>query len=197
MTFWLSAGVVGSGIIVFVVDIFLSQGAAGALATGIFAATLFAILWYTIETRKLRLEQALGNEIQHHPWLKASDLSVSYNDEGDSFMGRETVCLPITNVGATPAHDLRISVQWQVESEFEILGPNGSPKEIGDIDLAPRDTYHARLCEIDIEEPSARATIDVQISYRSYIGGGGQLAMSFCRQGGGGWVNQKMSPYQF
>ena len=51
------------------------------LQTPVVAATAVILLWYTVETRGLRLEQRrlrkqqdADNELRNHPWLRATDL---------------------------------------------------------------------------------------------------------------------------
>jgi hypothetical protein len=152
-------------------------------------STLVALVWYTFETRGLRLQQEFDSEIRNHPWLKGSDLRPNWVKDHGGMLGRDIVYLPITNVGITPAHDVCIELKWTVTSKKSKSGQN----KITGLVLAPSDTGHIKLCEIDKEAPDERTGIDVEISYRSFTGGGGRLEMNFVREPGKGWTNGPMS----
>lgn len=186
---WPFGVVAGVGVITSWVGLKLSLQAAGALSTGVLAATLVAATWYTLETRSLRLQQQWDSDIRNHPWLKGSDLKVN-RDEGP-LIWREVVYLPIKNVGLTPAHDVHITVRWRVEGQEPSAG-HGSHSGIS---LAPGDTGRVKLCQIDFEAPGDQASIDVEIAYKSSVGGGGQLKMNFYTHERG-WTNGPMS-YEF
>jgi hypothetical protein len=63
--------------------------------------------------------------------------------------------------------------------------------------LAPNETGHLKLCEIDYAGLDERASLDVEIAYRSFSGGTGCKKMNFYRESGKHWTNGPMSPYEF
>lgn len=189
---WPLAAVLGFGVITFLIGLKVSAQTASVLSTAVLVATLAALVWYSVETRLLRLQQQADGEMRNHPWLKGSDLKVDWDKNSGGLLGRWVVYLPITNVGRTPAHDLKIEVRWRVTGSSRREGS----KEISGIDLAPHDTWHARLCEIDLDAPGEQAVIDVEFAYKSFVGGGGRLKMNFYSHEKG-WANGPMSPYQF
>lgn len=188
---WPVGGVIAIGVVIFVVGLTLPPGIADLLSTAVLGSTLAAAIWYSLETRILRQEQQRDNEIRHHPWLKGSDLKVTREDSEAKILWREIIYLPIQNMGTTPAHNLEIVVQWRVEGT---LAESGTER-IGGITLPPGDTYHAKLCEIEFD-PGDKASIDVEITYRSFAGGGGCLKMNFYTPEKG-WANGPISPYKF
>jgi hypothetical protein len=190
----------GAGIICLAAVTYLlvpkSPNDATALSTVVLAATLGAILWYTFETRALRQQQQQDGELRNHPWLKGSDLVVNRDDSTARIMGMvawETIYLPVKNVGTTPTYALCMKVQW------EMKGQNPAKQErevVSGFSLAPGDTYHAKLCDLQFIGPGDRATIDVGIDYKSFMGGGGRLKLNFYSHEKG-WANGPTSPYEF
>lgn len=192
-TLW-GAGIVCLAIVTYVL-VSKSPNDATALSTAVLAATLGAILWYTLETRALRLQQQGDSELRNHPWLRGSDLVVNRDDSTARIMGMvacETIYLPVKNVGTTPAYALDINVRW------EMRGQNPSRQErqaVSGLSLAPGDTCHAKLCDLEFIDPGDRATIDVEIEYKSLMGGGGRLKLNFYSHEKG-WANDPTSPYE-
>ena len=188
-------GVVCFGVVALLVAV-VRPNIGTALSVGLLAATLMAILWYTIETRSLRLQQQWDSEIHNHPWLKGSDLDVNQDEPTARFMGivaSETIYLPVKNVGTTPAYALHINVQWEMKGQ----SPSRQERQVvSGLSLAPGDTCHARLCDLEFLDPGDRATIDLEIEYRSFMGGGGRLKMNFYSHEKG-WANGPTSPYEF
>jgi hypothetical protein len=115
---------------------------------------------------------------------------VDWNQREGGLAGRDIVHLPITNVGTTPAQNLEIKVSWRIENK-ERRGSN----TIAASHLAPGDTHHVKLCEIDNHAPDEQPVLDVEISYKSFSGG--RMKMNFFRPIGGGWANGPMSAYEF
>lgn len=165
------------------------------------AATGVILLWYTVETRGLRLEQVRSrkqqdaeNELRSHPWLRATGLKPDWKaNEGPGLLGRWVVYLPITNVGASPAFDVRTRVEWKTTSDV----PQSGEATFREVALAPGDSANLRLCEVDLYTPQDRASVGVEITYRNHVGGGGRLRLSFLQdEAGKGWENGPMS-YEF
>lgn len=121
---------------------------------------------------------------------------VNRDDSTARIMGMvacETIYLPVKNVGTTPAYALHMKVLW------EVTGQNPARQEreaVSGLSLAPGDTCHAKLCDIQFEDPEDRATIDVEIDYKSFMGGGGRLKLNFYSHEKG-WANGPTSPYEF
>jgi len=189
------AGIVCLAVVTYVLSL-KSPNDAAALSTAVLAGTLGGILWYTFETRALRLQQQWDGELRNHPWLKGSDLVVNRDDSTARIMGMvacETIYLPVKNVGTTPAYALHMKVLW------EMTGQNPARQEreaASGLSLAPGDTCHAKLCDIQFEDPGDRATINVEIDYKSFMGGGGRLKLNFYSHEKG-WANGPTSPYGF
>ena len=104
----------------------------------------------------------------------------------------ESIYLPVKNTGTTPAYALQIKVQWEMKGQHL----SKMREAVAGLSLAPGETCHARLFDLDFENPGDRATIDVEIEYRSFMGGGGRLKMNFYSHEKG-WANGPTSPYVF
>jgi len=185
---WPVGLVIGFGLASFLIGLKLSSQSASLLSTAMLAATLVAAAWYSLETRVLRLQQQRDSEVRNHPWLKGSDLKVTWDKEHGGLAGRDIVYLPVINVGTTPAQDVQITIRWRVEGNE----PSSGEREIGGMVLMPGDTLNSKLCEIDWNFPDDRANIDVNITYRSFAGGGSRLKMNFYSHESG-WANGSMS----
>jgi hypothetical protein len=189
--------VIGSGILTFLIVSWVRRPTLDALNAAALVSTLVAVVWYTVETRALRLQQEFDSEIRNHPWLQASNLKVDRVDPVQNpdvgLCGRDAVYLPVANVGLTPAHDLFVNVRWELEASL----PADGTKKYERIIVAPNDTCHLKLCELDYDDPDNRASIAVEISYKSFLGGGGSFEMKFIKEPGQGWANGPMSPYRF
>jgi len=175
---------------------------AGDLQSPVVAATAVILLWYTAETHGLRLEQErlrkqqdADNELRNHPWLRATDLKPDWKaSEETGLFGRWTVYLPITNVGTSPAFDVTTRVEWKLTSADIPQSGEGTFRKLV---LAPQDTAHTHLCEVDLHGPDDRVSIGVEVVYRNHLGGGGRLHLTFLQdEPGKGWANGPMS-YEF
>lgn len=189
--YWPLSLVVGFGLLTFVSGLKLSLQTASLLSTAVLVATFVAVTWYSMETRILRLQQQSESELRNHPWLRGSDLTVNKDKNQGGLLGREELYLTVKNVGATPAHDLQLNVAWRIEGQE----PASGQRNIRSITIAPEDTYHMKLCDIDFEIPGDRAVVDVELSYRSFMGGGGRLQVNFYSHEKG-WANGPTS-YEF
>ena len=161
------------------------------ITAAILAATLVSILWYTVETHKLRTNYEKGAEIESFPWLTGSDLKVNKNETIENFIWSDTIYLPIKNVGKTPAFDTKIQTNINAQ-EPDIL----EKKEYQDIIIAPGDTYHFKLGQLNYHNPTEDvAQIDVTLTYKSYLGGKGKSTQNFVYRNKS-WANGP-STYQF
>jgi hypothetical protein len=124
--FWPLVLVIASGAGFPLAGIWVKPDTLNVLNGGMLVATLVTIIWYTIETRALRLQQEFDSEIQNHPWLRGSDLSVKWDKDANVFGGRDILYLPITNVGATPAYDLSAKVHGRSQGTNPEKGKNES-----------------------------------------------------------------------
>ena len=194
---WPPLLVIGSGILTFLIVSSIQKTTLDTLNAAALVSTLVAVVWYTVETRALRLQQEFDNEIRNHPWLKGSNLKVDKIDpvsgESGGICGGDVIYLPVTNVGVTPAHDLFVNVRWDHKGGL----PSNGTKKYERIVLAPNDTCHLKLCELDYDDPDDSAIIAVEISYKSFMGGGGSFEMKFIKEPDEGWANGPMSPYTF
>lgn len=171
------------------------------LQTPVVAATGIILLWYTVEARGLRLEQEqlrkqqdADNELRNHPWLRATDLKPDWKAGPETGLcGRWTVYLPITNMGTSPAFDVNTRIEWKLTSDIPESGESVFRKVV----LAPGDSAHTPLCEVDLHAPNDRVSIGVEIIYRNHLGGGGRLHLTFLQEEPGkGWANGPIS-YEF
>ncbi len=189
---WQLLLVIGLGVATFLLGTNFPSDKVNLLSTAVLVSTLGSLIWYTFETRGLRLQQQFDSEVRNHPWLKGSALKIDKDEESTALIGREIIYLPITNVGVTPAHDLKVVISWQVTGSYPLNKSNKAES----LHLAPGDTHHIRLCEIEFDAPEDRAKINVEISYTSFAGGGGRFTMNFYSHEKG-WANGPMSPYEF
>lgn len=144
------------------------------LQTVILTATFVVILWYTFETYRLRINYEKGAEIESFPWLVGSDLVINKRETIESFIYDETIYLPIKNVGKTPAFDIIFQTNINVQGP-DIL----EKKEYQDIVIAPGDTCHFKLGQLNYHNPADEAQVDVVITYKSYLNGEGKLTHNF------------------
>ena len=191
---WPLSLVIGSGVGTFLLGLWVQSTTLNVLNGAALVSTFVAVVWYTVETRVLRLQQEFDSEIRNHPWLKGSNLKIDrVEDENAGMFGRDVIYLPVTNVGVTPAHNIFVNVRWELKGR---LSSNGV-KKYNQLVLAPNDTCHLKLCELDYDDPDDGAIISVEMSYESFMGGGGSFEMTFVKEPGQGWANGPMSPYRF
>src|SRR5262245_3245038 len=96
---WWGVGIVLAGILAFAV------AGEGRVNASLVAATLVVLLWYTVETRRLRMAQEheiaqgrLVAELREHPWLEASTLRPEIRTPQREGAPHELVLyLPVTN----------------------------------------------------------------------------------------------------
>jgi len=150
-----------------------------------------AIIWYSWETRKLRIategagketerarqETAIAREIELHPWLNGSKLELDKQPGHDIL-----IWLPIKNEGKTPA------LKVVFDSDFTIDG--GSPVKMSykNVCLAPGDTMRCKIGRFKMDDQARTARISVVVSYSTYVGGSGRMKHEF-QYGRGDWWN--------
>jgi len=144
------------------------------LQSVILTATLVTIFWYTFETYKLRTAHEKSAEIESFPWLRGSDLVINKDETIENFLWKDTIFLPVRNIGETPAFNLTVQVAFKVQGP-DIL----EQKEYQDIIIAPGDTCHFKIGQLSYHTPSDLAQIDVTIKYKSFLGGEGKLLQNF------------------
>jgi hypothetical protein len=99
------------------------------------------MLWYSLETRHLVEAQRRSTEIDRHPWLLALTLKTHLiGAEGDFPLGAEHLWLPIRNVGASPAFDVRVDLTGTVDGEA-VETETFLKQRLGRI-IVPNDTLH-------------------------------------------------------
>jgi hypothetical protein len=146
--------------------------------------------WYTFETYRLRTNYEKGAEIESFPWLIGSDLKVNINETIENFLWSDTIYLPIKNVGKTSAFNIIF------QTNIDVQGPDIlEKKEYQDIIIAPGDTYHFKIGQLNYHNPADKAQVDVIITYKSYLGGKVMLTQNFCYQNKS-WANGP-STYRF
>ena len=185
--------IIGFGVTTLIFGLLVPKNTFDLLTTAALVSTLCAVIWYTIETRKLRVQQEFDSEIRNHPWLKGSNLKVEWMKDEGGLVGRDIIHFLITNVGTTPAYDLCVTVRRQLKGALSSTGES----KFDQLVLAPSDTGHLKLCEIGYDDPADKAALEVKVSYKSFMEGGGRLQLTFFKELGKGWANGPMSPYDF
>lgn len=161
------------------------------LSLVVIAITAGAIIWYSLETRKLRIategtrkeaegtreEAERAREIEFHPWLNGSNLVLD-KDPGLNIL----IWLPIKNRGKTPA----LKVVFQ--SEFMVNGQRPEPMSYRNVCIAPGDTLHCRIGQFNTSDHGKTARISVVVKYSTHMGGSGEMKHGFL-YGGGNWWN--------
>lgn len=173
----------------------LSAWATG-LNAGLLAATLVAIVWYSLRTHRLVDLQRDVAAVGNHPWLSAMYLTPRdlLQDEKAPF-GRHEAILPITNTGRTPARLRRVTVSTEEEQEqasdcMLVPGGDNDPRV-----LVPGDRVDVKVLEIIYGGPPPTVYLDIVIEYDSIDGGSGRLTLRF-RFANGRWKNRD-SRYDF
>lgn len=161
----------------------------GLLNAVILTATLIVLIWYTVETYKLRTNHEHGVEIESFPWLTGSDLVTKKVETIENFIWNETIYLPIKNTGKTPALNVNLKLNIEVEGP-EIL----EKKEIQGVMIAPGDIFHFKLGQFNYHKPEDKAQVEAVITYKSYLGGEGKLIQKFCYCNKS-WVNGPSTYY--
>ena len=105
------------------------------VSAALVAATLVAILWYTLETRRARISQddanataLLAEELRTHPWLEATGLKPEIRrPEREGKPPDLVLYLPVINRGMAPARDMRFggggTVTYVNDAEHDYLEP--------------------------------------------------------------------------
>jgi hypothetical protein len=173
----------------------LSAWATG-LNAGLLAATLVAILWYSLRTHRLVDLQRDVAAVGNHPWLSAMYLTPRElpPDEKAPFGSHEAM-LPIVNTGRTPARLRRVTVTVEVEKGSDpdadlIPGGDDNPRV-----LVPGDRVDVKVLEIIYGGPPPTVYLDIVIEYDSIDDGSGRLTLQF-RFANGRWKN-RASRYDF
>jgi hypothetical protein len=147
---------------------------AAGLNAGLLAATLVAVVWYSLETHRLLGVQRDAAEISEHPWLEVSP----WPDE--EIIRRQTLAasLRVKNVGHAPALIRRVGVTEPKESERGnwTVGAKGddSPRA-----LAPGQSYVVTIVELGTADGAAAVCLDVSFDYGTVHGGRGWLLLRF------------------
>jgi hypothetical protein len=156
----------------------------------VLTATFVAILWTTLETRRLVDGQERAAELARHPWLEATNLRPKdiAPRSGDAPFGGYHIWLPITNVGHTPAIDLEIDWTLLIEDP-EIDEPARTQDQRVGQTLVPRDVLHQEIGRAVLNGPHTTILADVTIRYRTIDGGRGHLDVAFRFTAETGWRN--------
>jgi hypothetical protein len=154
---------------------------AAGITPFVLGATLLAVLWYSLETRRLVRAQRDAAEITDHPWLHVAGWPVERPlIEGSMgiFRGVE-VHLPIQNVGHTPALLRDISVSYEKlagSRDCEVIRGGDANARV----LAPGQQFVTKVAEVRFGEAAPPTLyLDVSISYGTIHGGTGRLVLRF------------------
>ena len=169
----------------------MSRFSTSAWAYGIYVAvlgfTLLAVLWYSLETRRLVRIQRDAAEIADHPWLHVAgwptDLALRADDMRP--FGGMLADLPVKNVGRTPALLRNILVQYEIPNNSDdsqvIPGGDANPRV-----LAPGQEVVTRIAEVQFGGPHGALLlfVTVSVTYYSVHGGTGRVTLRFRFQDG-------------
>jgi len=147
-----------------------------SLTLPLLAGTLVAIVWYSWETRSLRIGQERDAEIRNHPWISIEDVRFRSDTEGAGLLGSEHIALFVKNNGVTPAHEILISGESSVDSGLHEDQIHFMDNSVGN--LPPGNTREVDVATINLEEPGQKIRLDFQIKYKSFRGGGGRIGVS-------------------
>jgi hypothetical protein len=114
---------------------------ATGINAGLLAATFVAILWYSIQTRRLVDAQERSTEIDKHPWLLATTLDAQWLAAGDDFpLGGEHLWLPIKNSGVSPAFKVQVHAAYAYAVEGHAVESEKSSRQVTGQLIVPNDT---------------------------------------------------------
>lgn len=145
-------------------------GRAAAIQTGALVATFLAAALYTLETRKLRLQQRLAEEIRRQPWISISKHTISRNLDEPASPGSFIIRFELSNGGLTPALRLRIRAGFKMDTE------NG-PEQVLEQSVAalvPNDPV-ALIFLVKVSPPGI-GLLNLRLRYDTLDGGTGELS---------------------
>jgi len=162
---------------------------ANPIGTAVTSATFVAVLWYAIETRRLVGGQERAVEIARHPWLEATNLKPEPIAPGEGkVFGGFRIWLPITNVGSTPALDLKLETTTTITDPSLDLAREASEARAGQT-LVPRDVLHQEIAEAFLGGPQTTIVVKARIAYRTIDQGRGRVEVGFQYTASKGWRN--------
>ena len=157
------------------------SGLAAGISLFVLGATLLAVLWYSLETRRLVRTQRDAAEITDHPWLHVAGWPAEHPLDADAAIpfGGVEARLPIQNVGRTPALLRDISVRYDHQPDSKdcqvMRGSDANPRV-----LAPGQQFVTKVVEIRFGEPEPPTLyVEVSIRYQTIHGGTGRVVLRF------------------
>ncbi len=157
------------------------SGWAAGISLFVLGATLLAVLWYSLETRRLVRTQRDAAEITDHPWLHVAGWPAEHPLDADAAIpfGGVEARLPIQNVGRTPAllRDISVWYDHQPDSkDCQVMhGGDANPRV-----LAPGQQFVTKVVEIRFGEPEPPTLyVEVSIRYQTIHGGTGRVVLRF------------------
>jgi hypothetical protein len=164
---------------------------AAGLNAGLLAATFLAILWYSLETRRLVDGQRETNEIARHPWLAATSLKPDeIQPTVTAPLGGLRLWLPSENHGTTPAYISNTTVEGELSDDSR--GARFDPRErpVDTQVIVPGDFLSLRLGSLIFTESTRRGSLNAKarIEYQTADGGSGELSVGFIYRDGD-WTN--------
>lgn len=169
-----------------------------SLTPAMLAATLVAVTWYSVETRRLRIAQEHDAEIRNHPWITVEKVEFRLDKDGGGFVGSEHIMVSISNKGLTPANEILISGESPTDAASHENQIRFMDNSIGN--LPPGVTRETEVAVVNLEKPGERTQVDFHVAYKSCKGGGGRIRVSCIlseEQGHYGWRWHLAEPYEF
>lgn len=159
----------------------------------VLAITAGVIIWYSLETRKLRIatekareESSSAREIELHPWLVGTDLVIDL-----PHYSTPSIWLPVRNAGKMPA----LNVIFNSEFHFSNQPTHTNSLQIGSI--APGDVVHFRIIALgNTPKEDLGESISVTITYSTHLKGAGIIKQEF-EKIGESWMNKGGGGYTF
>lgn len=150
---------------------------AQAIQAALVGATFWAVLFYTLEARALRLQEFDANELQQFPWLLVSDFKAAPQHPGEGVLGGVVFSFKVRDIGMTPAYDVLARI------DFVLTGDETHSKslELGPVGLGPQEDFEITW-PAPIDEPG-RGELTINLTYRTGVGGSARLVRRFELQG--------------
>jgi hypothetical protein len=176
---WKYAGIAAAVCIAaFVITVIWPQ-VATPVNSALLVATLAAVVYYTAEAYRLRIQQRDEAEVREHPWLKVAGIEVVNTVHSDGVLGGVNISCNIENTGMTPAND----VETTLTSIYTGEKVRTDTESHEDIHLAPGDEVSPTIV-VGIDEPGEHELM-VDVRYKTISGGFGQIEAKYAIDGPG------------
>lgn len=182
---WLVIGTVLCGLIAYFLARQLGSQQVDALSTAVLSSTLFAVTWYSQETRLLRLAQQRDTELRFHPWLGVKEIISEMSNDDKTLTTRQRFRIRVHNYGNTPAYNVHVEGNWAVNSIA------GDPHDVFSFNVGVILPGESQCFEPVAEwELVSNMIVEVAITYCAPFGGRGRCRWSYLYGGAGNSVTK-------